>query len=716
MDPRAPVVYAHAMTRTTSPSRYVFAALCTLVACGLTAAGAQATASSSPATKAVVVRAAAPGSDGTAALDAGFDFNMLGALLRLDRPRDARPRLAVRVSADSVAWGPWRALVLASAEGRAASAGRARATASEPLWVGDACYVQYRLTVGGRPATRRTITRLRFAFINSMGHDAADALPATMTSFAALAGAATAGRSTTVADFPLAPRATSSRPAIVTRAGWGADGSWRHQRLRYARVRMAFVHHTAGATEYTPEQAPAIVRAIAYYHAKVLGWGDIGYNFLIDKYGTIYQGHRGSMRRGVVGAQTLGFNAHSTGISLMGTFGTSEPTPAMLASLERLLAWKLSLTGVGPLGHATMRSGGSGKFAPGVRVRFNAVSGHRDACFTDCPGNALYARLTQVRRSTAALVHHRPMPLYVSAYASPQTITPNGDGVDDGATISCYAYSGATIRVAVCDGSGAELRLLQDWTTVPTGIWAVTWDGALAADGGPVAASGAYTVRVDATDAYGHTTTAGTKVVVNVTVSGVSVKPAWFSPNGDGVKDATTIAYTLDKDATPVVIIGPVAAPIRRFSPSRQVAGTYQVTWDGLDASGNAAPDGRYPVTVRATDDTGRATVARSVAIDRIAPKPIATKPWLTVKANARLDVPYLVRDRSARTVRARIRVTDALGTVVRDSDRGWVPTGRARTIVFRDPTPGVYHLSVTAYDLAGNHEKAPAVIEVRVK
>ena len=140
-----------------------------------------------------------------------FDFNMLGALLRLDRPRDARPRLAVRVSSDGVAWGPWRTLVFASAEGRAASAGHAGATASEPLWVGDACYVQYRLTVGGRPATRRTITRLRFAFINSMGHDAADALPATMTSFAALAGAATAGRSTTVADFPLAPRATSSR-------------------------------------------------------------------------------------------------------------------------------------------------------------------------------------------------------------------------------------------------------------------------------------------------------------------------------------------------------------------------------------------------------------------------------------------------------------------------------------------------------------------------
>ena len=151
----------------------------------------------------------------------------------------------------------------------------------------------------------------------------------------------------------LAAPAADSRPPIVTRAGWGADESWRRGSPQYAGVRMAFIHHTAGTTEYTPEQAPAIVRAVYYYHTKVLGWSDIGYNFLIDRYGTIYQGRRGSMQRGVIGAQTLGFNSHSTGISLMGTFDTSEPTPAMLASLERLLAWKLSLTGVDPLGHAT---------------------------------------------------------------------------------------------------------------------------------------------------------------------------------------------------------------------------------------------------------------------------------------------------------------------------------------------------------------------------
>jgi len=754
------VVYAGTMRRTTAPRLLVFAALCiaAAISCGVAATGARAAAAGAPATKAVVVKAAAPGPDGTAALDAGFSFNMVGALLRPGRLRAPQPRLNVRVSADGLAWGPWRTLVLIPAASRAGAVSRAGDTASEPLWIGAARHLQYRLTRGGRAATPRAAARLRFVFINTLDGSAAEALPeaapATMTRFAVLPGPATAADSATAAGSviaadsataanstpavyaalaapadsataadstpavyaALAAPAADDRPAIVTRAGWGADESWRLRRPTYAKVRMAFIHHTAGTTDYTPEQAPAIVRAVYYYHTQVLGWSDIGYNFLIDRYGTIYQGRRGSMQRGVIGAQTLGFNSHSTGISLMGTFDTSQPTPEMLASLERLLAWKLSLTGVDPVGHAAMGSGGSGRFAPGARVRFKAVSAHQDACFTDCPGAALYDRMTQVRLSTAALVQHEPMPLFVSAYAAPQTITPNGDGIDDATTVSLYTYSAATVRAAVYDAGGAEVRLLNDWTTVAMGIWGVTWDGTLPGDGGPTTMSGTYTVRVDATDAYGHTATAEAEIVVNATVSGVSVKPAWFSPDGDGAGDETIIVFTLDKDATPTVTIGPASAPIRTFSPGPLGAGSYQLTWDGRDAGEDPAPDGRYAVTIHATDDSGAATVVSGVAIDRVAPLPIATRPWLTVKTNARLDVPYLVRDSAAGTVRARVVVTDASGTVIRDSDRGWVPTGRLNAIEFGSPTPGVYYLTVTASDHAGNREVAPAIIGVTVK
>jgi flagellar hook assembly protein FlgD len=643
----------------------------------------------------------------------------------------------VRVSANGVAWGPWQALALLPAASNSVAA--ARGAASEPLWIGSARHLQYRLTRGGRAATPPAAARLRFVFINTLDGSSPQAPPAIMTEFAALtvpAGAAApAGASALAAALPTADStwaaaatltaatpvtdstlAADSRPTIVTRADWGADESWQRGSPQDASVRMAFIHHTAGTTHYTPEQAPAIVRAVYYYHTKVLGWSDIGYNFLVDRYGTIYQGRRGSMSRGVIGAQTLGFNAHSTGISLMGTFETTQPTPAMLAALERLVAWKLSLSGVDPVGHVTMGSGGSGKFAPGALVRFKTVSGHLDACFTDCPGTALYERMTQVRLSAAALVQHEPLPLFVSVYATPETITPNGDGIDDAATISLGTYSAATVRAAIYDASGTEVRLLNDWTHVAMGIWGITWDGTLPGDAGPETRSGPYTVKVEATDADGHSATAEARIVVNATLSGVSVKPAWFSPNGDGAGDETIIVFRLGADATPVVTIGPASAPTRTFSPGPLRAGAYQLTWDGRDDAGHPAPDGRYPLTIQATDDMGAATVVSSVAIDRLVPVPSAPRPQLTVKTNARLNVPYLVRDSSADTVRVHILVSDASGTVIRDADRGWVPTGRRNTISFSSSTPGVYHLKVKAYDHAGNREPAPAIIAVTVK
>ena len=173
------MVYADTMRRTTAPRLYVLASLfvAAAIACGVAATGARATAAGAPATKAVVVRAAAAGPDGTAALDAGFSFNMVGALLRPGRLRAPQPRLTVRVSADGVAWGPWQSLALMPAASRARAAGRAGGTASEPLWIGAARHVQYRLTRAARAATPRAGARLRFVFINTLDGDAAEALP-----------------------------------------------------------------------------------------------------------------------------------------------------------------------------------------------------------------------------------------------------------------------------------------------------------------------------------------------------------------------------------------------------------------------------------------------------------------------------------------------------------------------------------------------------------
>ncbi len=122
-----------------------------------------------------------------------------------------------------------------------------------------------------------------------------------------------------VSSDPLRRVQLADAPAIVTRAGWKADEKIRRGRTIYAQaVRFALVHHTAGSNSYSPEQSAAIVRGIEIYHVKGNGWNDIGYNFLVDKYGQVFEGRYGGMERNVVGAHSEGFNTGSVGVALIG--------------------------------------------------------------------------------------------------------------------------------------------------------------------------------------------------------------------------------------------------------------------------------------------------------------------------------------------------------------------------------------------------------------
>jgi uncharacterized protein with LGFP repeats len=111
---------------------------------------------------------------------------------------------------------------------------------------------------------------------------------------------------------------------------------------------MAFIHHTVSANDYGPGDSAAMVRAICRYHRNSNGWNDIGYQFLVDKYGTIFEGRAGGIDQAVVGAQAQGYNTQSTGISSLGTFSTTGQSEAGLGALARLLSWKLALHGVAP--------------------------------------------------------------------------------------------------------------------------------------------------------------------------------------------------------------------------------------------------------------------------------------------------------------------------------------------------------------------------------
>ncbi|MCX4762599.1 peptidoglycan recognition protein [Streptomyces sp. NBC_01275] len=192
------------------------------------------------------------------------------------------------------------------------------------------------------------------------------------------------------------------RPRIVTRRGWGADESLRETGFRYTtKVKAAFVHHTATGNSYKCSQAPSVIRGIYRYHVKSMGWRDIGYNFLVDKCGNIYEGRAGGVAKAVLGAHTLGFNTNSMGIAVLGSFATAKPTSATVTAVARLTAWKLGLFGGNPKGKTYLKSGGGNLYRKGKNVRLNVISGHRDGFATECPGRQLYGKLGSAR-STAA--------------------------------------------------------------------------------------------------------------------------------------------------------------------------------------------------------------------------------------------------------------------------------------------------------------------------
>ncbi|MDX3074778.1 N-acetylmuramoyl-L-alanine amidase [Streptomyces sp. MI02-7b] len=194
------------------------------------------------------------------------------------------------------------------------------------------------------------------------------------------------------------------RPRIVTRAGWHADESLRTEDFLFTdQVDAMFVHHSATGNDYDCSDAPSLIRSIYRYHINSSGWRDIGYNFLVDKCGTIYEGRGGGVAKAVFGAHTLGFNADSMGVAVLGTFSDAEPSEEALDAVARLAAWKLGIYGHNPAGTAYLLSGGSNKYRKGVRVSFNSISGHRDGFATECPGTVLYDDLGYIRRKAAAL-------------------------------------------------------------------------------------------------------------------------------------------------------------------------------------------------------------------------------------------------------------------------------------------------------------------------
>ena len=456
--------------------------------------------------------------------------------------------------------------------GTAESVSRPGWKLGNPYWTGASGGIEYRV--------RGTVTRLRAFFIES----APDSTPPHM-----------AGR--------------AGQPAIIRRSLWGADESIVRAAPYYAdRVRFAVVHHTAGTNSYTAAQSAAIVRGIQRYHVLANGWNDIGYNFLVDRYGQVFEGRGGGIDRNVVGAHAQGFNTGSTGVSLLGTYSSSRISAAARAALVKLLAWRLDVAHVDPLSRLRWISGGNPEYPAGTPVRLRAVSGHRDTGPTSCPGTALYGQLPGIASSVAA----RGLPkLY-----DPEVAGGLGGSVHVTGRLSTALPWTVTIRSAggspVASGSGSATRV--DWT----------WD----ASGTPF---GTFTYTIEAGPDV-RPWTAAVPGPPPLAVRRFRTAPAVLTPNGDGVGEATTISFSLTTAATATVdIVNGSGVTVRRLANARSFsAGASRLLWDGRDDSGALVADGPYTVLIRAQSpgqsdsDTDDVIVDRTLGHLGVAPRPFS--------------------------------------------------------------------------------------------
>ncbi|EUA41789.1 N-acetylmuramoyl-L-alanine amidase family protein [Mycobacterium avium subsp. avium 2285 (R)] len=199
-------------------------------------------------------------------------------------------------------------------------------------------------------------------------------------------------------------------PPIISRAEWGADESLRCGSPQYDNgIRAAVVHHTAGNNDYSPLESAGIVKAIYTYHSKTLGWCDIAYNALVDKYGQVFEGSAGGLTKAVEAFHTGGFNRNTWGVAMIGNFDDVPPTPVQLRAVGRLLGWRLGMDGVDPKGTVQLESAGSHytTYAAGTVATLPTIFTHRDVGNTDCPGNAAYALMDEIR-DIAAHVNDPP--------------------------------------------------------------------------------------------------------------------------------------------------------------------------------------------------------------------------------------------------------------------------------------------------------------------
>ena len=484
-------------------------------------------------------------------------------------------------------WSGWQRLHADADEGpdhNSAEAGRSnRRQLAVPIWVGDADLVQVRGVHGSR------VHDVRIVSINTTGTATASAraVQQVRSSAAAVLGTGTGTEAS----------AGPPKPAIITRAQWGADESIRRADPIYAsKLAGAVVHHTVSSNSYAPQDAAALIRGIYVYHVRSNGWNDIGYNFLVDRYGQVLEGRGGGVSNAVVGAHTAGFNTATAGIALLGRHDSETPTTEAQTALTGLLAWRLDQAHVDPTGNMTLRSAGSSSHAAGQSVTRRAVAGHRDLFATACPGALAYG-LIDAQRSAAWAAGG---PKFAGVIVEPRV---NTDGTAAGATISAHGREALDYLVTLRRASdNATIATL----TASTQDLAVDWPGTSAV--GPVPATDvrwtieASAAGVAATPAYGALVGLSPPVQLSI----VTARPAIVAPNGDGLDEQLRVTFSLSARArvrAQVVAAEDYARVLGTIWTGRSLGrGRHTLAYGGLLAAGAELADGAYALRLVADD------------------------------------------------------------------------------------------------------------------
>ncbi len=460
-------------------------------------------------------------------------------------------RVAFRVRKPA-GWTRWRA---AQPEAEDVPDAPSRWRIGNPWWTGDASVVQLR--------TFGRVTRMRTTVVRSVEE-----------------------------EVPLRMFAVAGSPGIIPRTAWAGSATAYRRKVppSYAdAVRFAVVHHTAGASPATPAQSAAMVRAIAVYHVQANGWNDIGYNFVVDRFGQIFEARYGGIDRPVIGAHAEGFNTGSVGVALLGTYSGSAPSAAAQAALVRLLAWRLDLAHVDPLSKIGYRSGGNPEFRPGASVVLRAISGHRDTGYTTCPGNRAYGLLPQIAARVAAT-------------GLPKLYAPKVQGAPGELVRFTGRLSGALpwqVTVSDADGavvaSGTGTGRAVDWTWDSSEIPAGTYHWSISS-GTARPASGSFT--------------GGTAAVLAITAT---ASPAVVSPDGDGHADAGTVSYRLGRRAlVTATLLDSLGMVLATIPQGEQPAGAHTLTWPA-----EAYPDGSYSILLSAQAAGGQVIATVPVSVNR---------------------------------------------------------------------------------------------------